>query len=286
VRDFEPVSLFADQLTKETVIEIEKLADTITGNKSSAGIKKAIVKGIPRQAVLKPSHATYRLQNQHFALGDRVVMVQDSGGVPLSVKGVVIGLNSKSMDIVWDVAFMSGVTMGDRCSQYRGSAVDFDSCLNLTNPQFVVSTNPNTATSSTPQSPFKPRSGPYPAVRAPPGQVPAAGFRSAQASQNSPVHIMNNPNRSRGGYINGRGASHQIKASSPLQTSGSETQAESLSVQASDNVLPRAGARGGARGAFHPRGRGRGFTTFDRGRGVPPRGPRGGGRGFAALVPS
>jgi 5'-3' exoribonuclease 1 len=41
-------------------------------------------------------------------------MVQDSGGVPLAAKGVVIGLNSKSMDVVWDVAFMSGVTMGDR----------------------------------------------------------------------------------------------------------------------------------------------------------------------------
>ena len=30
-------------------------------------------------------------------------MVQDSGGVPLSVKGVVIGMNAKSMDVVWDV---------------------------------------------------------------------------------------------------------------------------------------------------------------------------------------
>jgi hypothetical protein len=133
VRDFEPVSLFADQLTKvdivyvhlsstslspalqDTVAAIEKLADTCTANKSSSAIKKAIVKGIPRQAVLKPSHAVYRLQNQHFALGDRVAMVQDSGGVPLSVKGVVIGLNTKSMDVVWDVPFMSGVTMSDRC---------------------------------------------------------------------------------------------------------------------------------------------------------------------------
>jgi 5'-3' exoribonuclease 1 len=41
-------------------------------------------------------------------------MVQDSGGVPLSVKGVVIGLNSKSMDVIWDAAFVSGVTLGDR----------------------------------------------------------------------------------------------------------------------------------------------------------------------------
>ena len=94
--------------------EIEALADACTAKQSHDAIKKAIVKGIPRQAVLKPSHAVYRLHNQHFALGDRVTMVQDSGGVPLSVKGVVIGMNAKSMDIVWDVPFMSGTTLGDR----------------------------------------------------------------------------------------------------------------------------------------------------------------------------
>jgi Xrn1 SH3-like domain/Exoribonuclease 1 Domain-3 len=99
---------------KETVTDIESLADTITKSKSAESIKKALVKGIPRQAVLKPSHVVYRLQNQHFDLGDRVTMVQDSGGVPLSVKGVVVGLNPKSMDVVWDVPFMSGVTLGDR----------------------------------------------------------------------------------------------------------------------------------------------------------------------------
>ena len=94
--------------------EIEELADSLTASKSHDAIKKAIVKGIPRQAVLKPSHAVYRLQNQHFALGDRVTRVQDTGGVPLSVKGVVVGMNAKSMDVVWDAAFMSGTTLGDR----------------------------------------------------------------------------------------------------------------------------------------------------------------------------
>lgn len=98
--------------------EIEKLADGFTATKSSATIKKAIVKGIPRQAVLKPAHAVYRLQNQSFSLGDRVTMVQDSGGVSLSAKGVVIGLNAKSMDVVWDNSFMSGVTLGDRSVFY------------------------------------------------------------------------------------------------------------------------------------------------------------------------
>ena len=94
--------------------EIETLADSLAGKQSKDAIKKAIVKKIPRQAVLKPAHAAYRLQSQRFALGDRVTMVQDSGGVPLSAKGVVIVLNTKSMDVVWDIAFMAGTTLGDR----------------------------------------------------------------------------------------------------------------------------------------------------------------------------
>ncbi|KIJ95022.1 hypothetical protein K443DRAFT_109499 [Laccaria amethystina LaAM-08-1] len=179
VRDFEPVSLFCDQLGKETVGEIERMADEFWKNKSSAQFKKAIVKGIPRQAVLKPAHTAYRLQNQHFALGDRVTMVQDSGGVPLSVKGVVIGLNSKTMDVVWDVPFMSGITLGDRCSQYRGSTVEFNTCLNLSNPQFVTSTNPKAPPPVRSEAPFKPRYGSRPEVNPAPGQAPAAGFRPA-----------------------------------------------------------------------------------------------------------
>ena len=113
-KDLEPVSLYCDQLDKETVIKLTSVADECTQSKSAGSIKKAIVKGIPRQAILKPSHAVYRLQNQTFSLGDRVVMVQDSGSVPLAVKGVVVGINSKSLDILWDVPFMSGNTLGDR----------------------------------------------------------------------------------------------------------------------------------------------------------------------------
>jgi hypothetical protein len=41
-------------------------------------------------------------------------MVQDSGGVPLCAKGVVVSINHKSMDVVWDIPFMSGTTLGDR----------------------------------------------------------------------------------------------------------------------------------------------------------------------------
>ena len=180
------------------VAEIVKLADDLTASKTAEGIKKAIVKGIPRQALLKPAHALYRLHTQHFALGDRVIMVQDSGSIPLAIKGVVVGLNNKSMDVVWDVPFMSGTTLGDRfvtlsgswlplltsfpfrCPQYRGSTVEFNSCLNLSKPQCIVSTNPNTPAQPINTSPgFRPRIGPQPAYKPPAGQHFTTAFRPA-----------------------------------------------------------------------------------------------------------
>ncbi|KAF7981258.1 hypothetical protein HWV62_34139 [Athelia sp. TMB] len=273
VRDFEPVSLFADQLNKETVGEIEKIADAVTANKSQSAIKKAIVKGIPRQAVLKPAHAVYRLQHQRFALGDRVTMVQDSGGVPLSVKGVVIGLNSKSMDVVWDVPFMAGVTLGDRCSQYRGSTVEFDSCLNLTNPQFIASTNPKAPAAAAPTTPFKPKTGPYPVVRPAPGQAPASGFRPGPPKQapfffkafvslslflrstNNPVHIMANPNRGRGSFPVRGGTPQQTTRAPAVTVVAAE---ETPKVESSEPALPNLHTNGGAQTNILPRGGGRG----------------------------
>ena len=41
-------------------------------------------------------------------------MVKDSGSIPLAIKGVVVGINNKSMDVVWDVPLMAGTTLGDR----------------------------------------------------------------------------------------------------------------------------------------------------------------------------
>ncbi|TEB33517.1 hypothetical protein FA13DRAFT_1627125 [Coprinellus micaceus] len=280
VRDLEPVSLFCDHLSKETVVEIEKVEDELTQGKSG-GIRKAIVKGIPRRAVLKPTHAAYRLQNQHFALGDRVTMVKDSGGVPLSVKGVVIGLNAKSMDVIWDVPFISGVTLGDRCSQYRGSTVEFSSCLNLSNPQFVTSTNPKAPAPVRNNAPFNPKFGPHPIVQPAPGQQAASGFRPRPQSNGQPMKIMLNPNRGgRGGGAgwanghSGRGGPAPQPSTSPIQPQNTQQPAN----------VPAAGApRGG------PRGRGgppfRGGRGFDRGRGAP-RGDFRRGRGRGGFAPA
>ncbi|KAJ7767544.1 exonuclease II [Mycena olivaceomarginata] len=280
VRDFEPVSLFCDQLTK-----------------SSSAIKKAIVKGIPRQAVLKPAHAVYRLQTQHFSLGDRVTMVQDSGGVPLSVKGVVIGLNAKSMDIVWDVPFMSGITLGDRCSQYRGSTVEFNTCLNLTNPQFVTSTNPKAPASNKAAPPPRQRFGPPSGPAQGQGQAagfrpPPAGYVNASCSQ-SPVAIMTNPNRGGGRGFGPRGGFQQRPPVVIAAAPAVGVQQQPVAPIAVNNTVPRGGAPpfGRGRGGFVPAAgfRGRGFAPNfpDRGRGG--RGgfrARGRGGPFAPPLPS
>ncbi|KAF9781094.1 exonuclease II [Thelephora terrestris] len=137
VRDFEAVPLNCDSVGKETVRRMEQLADQLS--KGRAQGSKARIDGIPRQAVLKPEHAVYRLQDQRFAIGDRVVMAKDSGLVPLSIKGVIVGINAKALDVVWDISFMSGSTLVDKCSQRRGATVEFHACLNLSNPQVVTS---------------------------------------------------------------------------------------------------------------------------------------------------
>ncbi|KAL0571703.1 exonuclease II Exo2 [Marasmius crinis-equi] len=296
VRDFEPVSLFCDQLDKDTVSQIEKLADEYTSSRSSGAIKKAIVKGIPRQAVLKPSDAVYRLQGQKFALGDRITMIKDSGGVPLSAKGTVIGLDVKGMDVLWDVPFMSGTTLSNRCSQYRGSTVDFSTCLNLSNPQFVTSTDPKAPVQpANTNSAFKPRIGPQPNVLPPQGQHGASGFRPAPAtSSNAPVSIMTNPNRggSRGGLFV-RGGASAPRGGPPNMNGGPRYPAPTsptANSHPSANMPPSTPPNHYARGGFgSPRGGRGGRGGFqngfgDRGRGSP-RGFRGRGRG-AHAVPS
>jgi hypothetical protein len=99
---------------KDTCAELEKTASEMYNSQSASAFKKAIVIGVPPQAVLKPSDSIYRLQSQRFALGDRVTMVSDSLDVPLSLKGVVVGLNVKMLDVIWDAPFSSGTTLDGR----------------------------------------------------------------------------------------------------------------------------------------------------------------------------
>lgn len=114
VRDFEKVSLYSDQMEKEEVQQIERLQDKLYASKKPEHFKQALLKNIPRRALLKPEHATLRLQNQRFGVGDRVMTVTETGSVPLAFKGVVVGIQAGFIDVVFDIAFMGGTTLGGR----------------------------------------------------------------------------------------------------------------------------------------------------------------------------
>jgi len=288
------------------------LANGFKEERSPTGFKRAMVKNVPRRAVLKPEHTMYRLQNQKFDLGDRVVMVQESGGVPLSAKGVVIGLNMRNIDVVWDVPFISGTTLNSRCSQYRGSTIEFNACLNITNRQYISAVN---SSAQAPPSPrpanAQPRSrfGSQPPSSGPGGQRAQSGawrprpharfvaqvhsvikesnwMFSNFGPSSGPVHIMTNPNRGRGGAppVNGHGPTPST--SKPNGTTRRPGPATSADDQDSDS--PR--GWGGGYQQEHRRppvpARG-GYIGQSRGRGFGGRGYRGGfrGRGGPVVAP-
>lgn len=140
-KSFERVPLEAEQLDSDVVKLVEQAADQVFQTER-APINKTM-NGIPRNALLKPSDAQWRLQAQKFVLGDRIIYVADSGKVPIASKGTVVGLTQTTretwLDIVFDVSFMSGTTLGDRCSPFRGSTVPTWSVLNLSNRQVLSS---------------------------------------------------------------------------------------------------------------------------------------------------
>lgn len=141
-KSFEKVPLNADQLDSEVVRKIEIAADEMVHSNISGAGKNQRIKGVPRKGLLKPSDTEHRLGHQRFALGDRVVYVQDSGRVPIATLGTVVGMmqtpRTTLLDILFDVTFMSGTSLDNRCSPFRGSTVPIHSVLNLTDRQVIA----------------------------------------------------------------------------------------------------------------------------------------------------
>lgn len=175
-------------------------------------------------------------------------MVQDAGvgGVPVSMKGTVIGLNTASMDVVWDSPYMGGETLGGKCSEHRGSTVPFSSCLNLSRPQFIVTQGAPVSKALGQNQAFKPRIGPSPVV---PGQF----FRpSASSSARPPVQLMTNPARggaSPKGNMQYGNAAKGLKpsASAPAELNGTRNHHQDLQAV----LNGRGGNRGSPRGISH-----------------------------------
>lgn len=141
-KSFEKVPLDAAQLDSDAVGRVEEAANENLRQNSTIAVKNQKIKAVPRSALLKPSDAEHRLSHQKFTLGDRVVYVQDSGRVPIATQGTVVGMTRTSrttlLDVIFDLTFMSGTSLGSRCSPFRGSTVPIHSVLNLTDRQVIA----------------------------------------------------------------------------------------------------------------------------------------------------
>ncbi|BGP46515.1 exonuclease II Exo2 [Rhodotorula kratochvilovae] len=263
VRDLEKVPLYAEQLDKEAVQLIEKIEDQLTQMKTLDKIKQARIRGIPRQSILKPAHAPGRLRDQQFTLGDRVITVADTGAVPLSAKGVVVGIQAGFIDVVFDVQFMGGTTLGGRCSTYRGATVTLSSVLNLSNPQFstgVGAPPPAPPVAVNKNAKFRQGATPGGPNILPAHGLPAGGFHPAPAGaargrgrggMNGNVQIMRNPRA-----VSPQTSFHAVATGTAAPVAAQNAAAQQTQQQRLGQTL---GMRGGApvrggRGGFvhHP----------------------------------
>ncbi|KAK2743547.1 hypothetical protein FQN57_004844 [Myotisia sp. PD_48] len=139
-KNFERVPLEAEQLDSSAVEVIEKTANELLAKRPDPVAQK--LRGVPRNALLKPEDAEHQLNGQSFVLGDRVIYALGSGKVPIATRGTVVGITRTSrnllLDVLFDLPFMSGTTLSDRCSPFRGSTVPSSAVLNLSNKQLIA----------------------------------------------------------------------------------------------------------------------------------------------------
>jgi 5'-3' exoribonuclease 1 len=241
-KSFEKVPLDAEQLDSDTVKLIEQAADANLPATQDVETKK--IRQVPRNAILKPSDAEQRLGHQQFTIGDRIVYVQDSGRVPIGSAGTVIGKTRTArvmlLDVVFDATFMSGTSLGDRCSPFRGSTIPATAVLNMTDRQVVSYSS--AAGARRPQQTPQPYTVPRYGAPGGPQLVPAStppplrgSYRGAFGGANT-----NGASRGRGGGAAPR-ANGTPQSDQPQQT------------------LPiRGGPSRGGRGGFAPRGQANG----------------------------
>lgn len=290
----ERVPLDAEQLDSDVVMQLANEADRLQLSAIRANPKK--LNGVPRHALMRPEDAEHRLGNQKFSLGDRVVYVARTGKVPIAFRGTVVGIShtptAKLLDVVFDVTFLSGTTLGDRCPPFRGQTVPSTVLLNLTHRQVVAGSKAQLA-----RQPISPSVTTLVAH----GGYQLNGKRYRDAPPPPPLQgswrgALNGGNVRRGGGSSGgppqpRGSpqgSLPYRPAPPHQQQQSDDSAAGRGARASrppvaaSAAAPAAPAAPTANG-HSGRGRGGGGAGF-RGRGVGV--PRGGGRGGAYAPPA
>jgi hypothetical protein len=56
--------------------------------KASAEVEVILLKNVSRESLLKPSDSKYRLLNQRFRLGDRILVTVDDSQIPFGSNGI------------------------------------------------------------------------------------------------------------------------------------------------------------------------------------------------------
>ncbi|KAJ2574854.1 exonuclease II Exo2 [Coemansia sp. RSA 1807] len=126
-----------------------------------AAKKHVIVRGVRREAALRPADAQYLLTAQSLTVGHRIEYVADrSGSVPLGARGYIVGIHAKEhaqpsrhgnnhrmeklhqegipaemiqmVEIILDSPFIDGTTLDGRCPPYHGALVRPYQILDLT----------------------------------------------------------------------------------------------------------------------------------------------------------
>ncbi|KAK8047037.1 5'-3' exoribonuclease 1 [Apiospora saccharicola] len=140
---FEKVPLDAEQLDSNVVKAIEKaVGDLIEEFDGGMGDDLFIKRKAPRDVLLRIEDAEQRLGDQQFSLGDRIIYAAGSGKVKTGAQGTVVGIstvgNHHMLDVVFDQPFMSGTSLGERCSPFRGATVAAKTVLNTTSKYFLA----------------------------------------------------------------------------------------------------------------------------------------------------
>lgn len=262
-KSFERVPLEAEQLDSDVVKAIEKSADDAFRSQPSTEAKK--MRGVPRNALLKPTDAEHRLRDQRFSLGDRIVYAQESGKVPIATKGTVVGLTRTSrmilLDIVFDVSFMSGSSLGDRCSPFRGSTVPAWTVLNLTDKQLVAGSR----AANDQAKAQRPQPLGYGASLGPGGMGQLKDAPTPPPLRGSFRGVVTDVNLRARGAARGRGNRFHSEHNLPIRASPNHQ-----SSQAAPAINSSRRGRGNntdfqTNGHFAPRGRGRGTHASTRG---------------------
>ena len=257
-KSFEKVPLDAEQLDSEVVMKIERAADEYAQKEPAPTMKK--MAGVPRNALLKPADAEQRLGNQTFTLGERIMYTQDSGKVPIAARGTVVGLTRTArqtlLDVVFDIAFMGGTSLNDRCSPFRGSTIPTSSVLNLSHRQLEVGSRASDARRPNPNARAAAPNG-Y-------GMPVGSGRRDQLIPAHAPLPLRGSFRGAVAGPPNGRGGAARGRGG-PNRVPNGNAETLPFRAQPSNGVRGRGnGPVRGQRGGIPPPNS-QGYTPFDNG---------------------